>query len=145
MKAEIKCLLTRCVIIQSLILSAHAQSSVVFTNLYSFGSVVDTNGIPLDGAQPLASLVQGSDGSFYGTTSSGGTNGGGGSVFKIGTNGTLTSLYSFTGTNDGNRPNGLVQGSDGNFYGTMSFGDASGEGTVFQVTPAGVLTTLVSF
>jgi len=40
---------------------------------------------------------------------------------------------------------GLVQGSDGNLYGTTEFGGASGKGTVFQVTPAGALTTLVSF
>ena len=39
----------------------------------------------------------------------------------------------------------LVQGSDGNFYGTIGYGGANGYGTVFQVTPAGVLTTLVSF
>jgi uncharacterized repeat protein (TIGR03803 family) len=39
----------------------------------------------------------------------------------------------------------LVQGSDGNFYGTTTYGGAKGRGTVFQVTPAGVLTTLVSF
>ena len=49
---------------------------------------------------------------------SGGTNGYG-TVFKISTNGALTTLYSFTGGNDGADPNaGLVQGSDGNFYGT---------------------------
>jgi uncharacterized repeat protein (TIGR03803 family) len=38
-----------------------------------------------------------------------------------------------------------VQGSDGNFYGTTTYGGAGGLGTVFRVTPAGVLTTLVSF
>ena len=73
-----------------------------------------------------AGLVQGSDGNFYGTTYDGGTNGIG-TVFKISTNGALTSLYSFgsvqdtNGSNDGANPHaGLVQGSDGNFYGTTS-------------------------
>ena len=81
------------------------------TSLYSF-----TGGN--DGANPVAGLVQGSDGNFYGTTSGGGTNDAG-TVFKISTNGALTSLYSFTGGNDGAYPYaGLVQGSDGNFYGT---------------------------
>ena len=57
----------------------------------------------------------------------------------------LTTLVSFNGA-DGNSPQAqLLQGSDGNFYGTTTYGGASGCGTVFQVTPAGVLTTLVSF
>ena len=43
------------------------------------------------------------------------------------------------------RVGGLVQGSDGNFYGTTDGGGAGGGGTVFKMTPAGVLTTLVSF
>jgi hypothetical protein len=51
-----------------------AQAGVVFTNLHSFQ--IFTNG-----ANPAAALVQGSDGSFYGTTSGGGTNGGHGTVF----------------------------------------------------------------
>ena len=38
----------------------------------------------------------------------------------------------------------LVQGPDGNFYGTTAQGGPRGSGTVFRVTPAGVLTTLVS-
>ena len=87
----------------------------LLTSLYSF-----TGGN--DGANPEAGLVQGSDGNFYGTTYNGGTNGGYGTVFKISPNGALTSLYSFTGGNDGGYPDaGLVQGSDGNFYGTTQW------------------------
>jgi uncharacterized repeat protein (TIGR03803 family) len=38
----------------------------------------------------------------------------------------------------------LVEGPDGNFYGTTAQGGPRGSGTVFRVTPAGALTTLVS-
>ena len=106
----------------------------VLTTLYDFGSI--TNGSdPLDGANPQAGPVQGSDGYFYGTTEyGGGPNGGNGTVFKISTNGTLTSLYSFD-QDDGAWPTaGLVQGSDGNFYGTTSGGGLVGGGTVFRLT-----------
>ena len=90
------------------------------TSLYSFGTVTNANGLPLDGADPTAGLVQGTDGNFYGTTIGGGTDGYG-YVFRISTNGGLISLYSFTGTNDGENPNsGLVLGSDGSFYGTTT-------------------------
>ena len=102
----------------------------------------------MDGAEPQAALVQGSDGNFYGTTFGGGTNdpqiGGDGTVFKISTNGALTTLYSFTGLYDGARPNGLVQGSDGNFYGTTGLG-VYGDGTVFKISANGALTTLHYF
>ena len=127
-----------------------AQAAVVFTNLYSFGSVQDTNGNALDGSNPVAGLVQGSDGYFYGTTQYGGTNGAG-TVFKITANGALTSLYSFTGGNDGYIPEaGLVPGSDGYLYGTTTGGGAYGShyggyGTVFRISADGLLTTLYSF
>jgi uncharacterized repeat protein (TIGR03803 family) len=99
-----------------------------------------------DGAYPQAGLVQGTDGNFYGTTYGGGTNYGNGTVFKIGTNGALTSLYSFTGPNDGVNPSaGLVQGSDGSFYGTTDGGGTNGYGTVFKISTNGVLTSLYSF
>jgi uncharacterized repeat protein (TIGR03803 family) len=113
-------------------------SNGVLTTLYSF-----TGGN--DGANPYAVLVQGSDGNFYGTTEYGGTNGVG-TVFKMSANGALTSLYSFTGTNDGANPvRGLVQGSDGNFYGTTQNGGTNGWGTVFKITTNGAVTTLYSF
>lgn len=63
-----------------------AQGAAVLTTLHSFA--VFTNG-----AFPTSVPVWGSDGSLYGTTSGGGTNGGIGIVFKIGTNGVLTTLY----------------------------------------------------
>src|SRR5208282_4612644 len=109
------------------------------TTLYSFSGGDD-------GAYPSAGLVQGSDGSFYGTTQYGGTNGWG-TVFKISTNGVLTSLYSFTDGNDGMFPiGGLVQGSDGNFYGTTSYGGANlVYGTVFKISTDGAYTNLYSF
>ncbi len=90
------------------------------------------------------------DGNFYGTTYSGGAGiYGNGTVFKITPTGTLTTLYSFctqSGCADGDNPAaGLVQGTDGNFYGTTTGGGANNGGTVFKITPTGTLTTLYSF
>jgi uncharacterized repeat protein (TIGR03803 family) len=100
----------------------------ILTGLYSFAGTDD-------GENPEAGLVPGSDGNFYGTTQSGGTNGGGGTIFKITAMGALTTLYSFTGGNDGSNPQAaLVQGSDGNFYGTTLNGGQSGSGTVFRLS-----------
>jgi len=114
------------------------------TTLYSFCSQANC----ADGAFPYAGLVQGSDGNFYGTTFEGGTNSDG-TVFKITPAGSLTTLYSFcsqANCADGAIPfAGLVQGSDGNFYGTTFEGATNGDGTVFKITPAGSLTTLYSF
>jgi uncharacterized repeat protein (TIGR03803 family) len=99
-----------------------------------------------DGSLPAAALIQGSDGNFYGTTSSGGTNGYG-AVFKITPPGVETLLYSFAGgTTDGSSPAAaLIQGSDGNFYGTTQAGGTGNSGTVFKITPAGVETVLHFF
>jgi uncharacterized repeat protein (TIGR03803 family) len=122
------------------------------TTLYSFCAQANCT----DGQQPYAGLVRGSDGNFYGTTLEGGANtgcslGAGtcGTVFKITPGGTLTTLYSFcaqAGCADGGNPYaGLVQASDGNFYGTNFGRGANGYGTVFKITPAGALTALYSF
>lgn len=99
-----------------------------------------------DGSAPQT-LLLGADGSFYGTTGAGGTHNFG-TVFKITRNGTLTTLYSFcaqAGCSDGENPLGLIQASNGNFYGTTSAGGASGQGTIFKITPTGALTTLFAF
>lgn len=58
---------------------------------------------------------------------------------------TFTVLHSFDGTDGGNPLEGLVQATDGNFYGTTLNGGAPGPGTVFKITPSGTLTTLYTF
>jgi uncharacterized repeat protein (TIGR03803 family) len=110
------------------------------TSLYNFCAQQNCS----DGASPLGTPVQASDGTFYGTTTGGGANGYG-TIFRITSGGTLTTLYSFDKT-DGETPwAGLVQGSDGNFYGTTSSGGTNGYGTIFSITSAGTLTTLHNF
>jgi uncharacterized repeat protein (TIGR03803 family) len=109
------------------------------TTLYSFGF----NGT--NGDSPYAGLVQASDGSFYGSTYEGGTNGCG-TLFRLTTNGTLTTVHLFTGANDGANPYaGLILASDGAFYGTTSAGGASGLGTIFTLTTNGAFSTILSF
>jgi uncharacterized repeat protein (TIGR03803 family) len=118
------------------------------TTLYSFCSDLQ-NGVCLDGQNPIFALVQGSDGNLYGTTYAGGNdgvNGGYGTIFKITETGTLTTIYNFPGYTPPS--SALVQGADGNFYGTTGAG-GSGKygpgGTFFTVTPGGALTTLYNF
>ncbi len=119
--------------------------SGTLTTLYNFCSQSSC----ADGRFLYAPLVQGTDGNFYGTTYQGGANNDNGTVFQITPSGTLTTLYSFcphSGCADGQNPYaGLVQGTDGNFYGTTLNGGANGSGTVFEITPTGTLTTLYNF
>jgi uncharacterized repeat protein (TIGR03803 family) len=109
------------------------------STLHSFDST--------DGYTPgYGPLVQATNGTFYGTTTSGGANGGWGTVFSITSGGAFTLLHSFDYT-DGSFPGPLIQATNGNFYGTTAAGGASssGDGTVFSITPGGKLTTLHSF
>jgi uncharacterized repeat protein (TIGR03803 family) len=121
----------------------------ILTTLYSFCSQPNCT----DGADPFAGLIQATNGNFYGTTAAGGMNGTGstnsGTVFEITPGGTLTTLFSFDGTDGAWLTGKLVQGTDGNFYGTTWAGGTGsieyGGGTVFKITPGGTLTTLYSF
>jgi uncharacterized repeat protein (TIGR03803 family) len=106
-----------------------------------------------DGGYPYGGLTLGPDGSYYGTTTQGGTNGGGGTIFKITTNGLLTTLVALGNPNGSADPNAyggspygrMALAPDGNFYGTTFLGGYQGNGTVFRMTPTGAFTTLFRF
>jgi uncharacterized repeat protein (TIGR03803 family) len=110
------------------------------TTLYKFCRKANCT----DGAYPYAGLIQAADGNLYGTTANGGVNCDCGTVFKITPSGKLTTLHSFKATDGSNTYAGLVQATDGNFYGTTTVG-GTGDGTVFKITPSGALTTLYNF
>jgi uncharacterized repeat protein (TIGR03803 family) len=103
-----------------------------------------------NGEEPAATLSQGTDGNFYGTTEEGGTSTFG-TAFKMTPGGTLTSIYTFCpgdqGCTSGSNPvGGLVQAANGDFYGTTySGGSNDSAGTVFKMSLAGKLTTLYRF
>jgi uncharacterized repeat protein (TIGR03803 family) len=99
------------------------------------------------GRDPGRGMTLGSDGHFYGTTTDGGPFHFG-VVYRMTADGTYTVLHAFDDTpGAGRHPNSrLVEGPDGNFYGTTAGGGAHhGNGTFFRLTPAGQLTVLYSF
>jgi uncharacterized repeat protein (TIGR03803 family) len=116
---------------------------VPFTTLHDFhGDGV----LYLDGAYPLAALVQGSNGNFYGTTALGG--GEDGCVFEITGKGVLRILTTFAqkhGYGPSRPAAALIQTTAGRFYGTSQTGGVYGDGTVFQMTPGGKVSALSNF
>jgi uncharacterized repeat protein (TIGR03803 family) len=118
------------------------SSGGAVTTLHNFASS--------DGEGPYAALALATDGNFYGTTEGGGGNTvcngfGCGTVFKITPGGALTTLHDFNGT-DGSVPTGgLIQATNGSFYGTTQNDGANGGGTVFKITAGGTFTTLHDF
>lgn len=114
----------------------------VLTTLYSFGT-----GGGFGGIRPLGGLVQASDGYLYGTTYVGGTYGTG-TIFRITLQGNFELVHAFNATvnGDGGAPTAsLIQGTDGNLYGTTLLGGTSDDGSIYQVAHDGTVTTLHSF
>lgn len=108
-------------------------------------SVLYSLGAGSDGAYPDAGLIQGPDGTFYGTTTAGGVNGQG-CVYGVTPQGTERVLYSFAGGKDGASPQGaLLRDTAGNLYGTTRQGGAHNRGTVFAIMPGGTESVLYSF
>jgi len=105
-------------------------------------------------------LAVGSDGNLYGTASSSGAYSGG-TLFRVTTNGSLTTLYNFgaTATNGASPQTTMTLGPDGNLYGATEdsgvtlteifpgfyYPIPTGSGTIYQLTTNGTLTTLVDF
>ncbi len=119
-------------------LSADGQT---FATLHSF---TGANG---EGLNPASALLQGKDGAFYGATTGGGANSAG-TLYRLSADGqTFATLYSFPGSASiAAAPNGLIQGSDGAFYGTTAGGGANTIGSIFRFSADGkTLTTLYSF
>jgi uncharacterized repeat protein (TIGR03803 family) len=113
------------------------------TVLYSFCSQSNCS----DGLSPEATLAQGTDGNFYGSTTGGGTNSRG-TLFQLTPSSVLTTLYNFcslSNCTDGYMPSPLIQATDGNLYGVTHYGGTSGYGTIFQITSSSAYTMLYGF
>jgi len=95
-----------------------------FTPLYNFCSLAKC----ADGAGPYG-LVAGSDGNIYGEA---GPNAG--LIFKLTPGGTASTVYTFCSlAGCGEGPSGLVQATDGTFYGTTGFGGSHAKGTLYHL------------
>src|SRR4051812_22023889 len=107
-----------------------AQAGHKFQVLYTFSGKAD-------GGNPHGTLLQDKQGNLYGTTVQGG-DGGYGTVFRLSPDGTHSTLYSFSGGDDGHYAyGGLAQDKSGNLFGVTIFGGAYAEGNVFRLDSGG--------
>jgi uncharacterized repeat protein (TIGR03803 family) len=116
----------------------------VFTVLYSFCAQPNC----ADGSSPYSSLMQGSNGTLYGTTYEGGAYNRG-TAYEITPTGKFKTIHSFCAEPecvDGDGPlAGLVEDANGNLYGTTFYGGGNSLGTVFEITAANQFILLHSF
>ncbi len=114
------------------------------TSIYSFCSKANC----ADGALPMRGPVLGTDGNLYGVTYEGGGSTNSGTIYKMTLSGKITTIYTFscgTTCTNGYTPTGISLGSDGNFYGTTTWGGAFYDGVLFKITPGGKFTLLHTF
>ncbi len=107
----------------------------VATALYNFTGASD-------GSHPYGSPIQGTNGIFYGTTTSQSNNS---TAYSVTSAGVFKTLHTFTGTDGQNVYAPLVQGTDGNFYGDTAAGGTSNNGVIFKMTSSGTVTVLHNF
>ena len=120
------CILAALLLTQLTPPAAHADN---LTKLYSFSPNYAS------GNQPYSKLIQAPDGFFYGTTTYGGI--GYGTIFRMSTAGTVTTLYSFDYSTTGYYPaGGLFRDADGTFYGATEYGGVNSYGVVYKMTIA---------
>jgi uncharacterized repeat protein (TIGR03803 family) len=131
--------------------SAQAISAFLAASAFTFATAL--NAAPTveilhsfgEAGPDACKMIQASDGNLYGTTYSGGSYSNG-SVFQYPLGGSANTIYSFTNGADGANPQGnLIQGLDGNLYGTARFGGASSNGTAFRLSTSGAFTVLHTF
>ncbi len=130
-------------------LTQNLAGAWTLTTLHSFGPFDGSGFRNPDGAHPYAALIQGANGSFYGTAPDGGS--GTGTVFQMTPAGALTVPHKFKALNypnDVTNPGGafpyaaLVQESDGSLCGSASQGGGAGNGVIFRVALSGAYTLL---
>ena len=110
----------------------------VLTTLHSFDGSAE-------GRSPNGALVEGLDGSFYGTTYLYAAQGIYGTIYRVTPAGDTTVLHRFQDGSGGVYPKGLALGRDGNLYGTTQYGGDQGGGVIYRITPGGDFTILHSF
>jgi uncharacterized repeat protein (TIGR03803 family) len=111
------------------------------TIVHTFNFIGNDGGFPIGG-----SLISDSSGNLYGATELGGSNGGGGTVYKIDKAGNETILAGFDFGSTGYEPYGsLLLNAEGNLYGTTLFGGTFNEGVAFKVDTSGNETVLYNF
>ena len=107
----------------------------VFFRVTPAGQITIIASLPATDLAYNSRLILGADGNFYGAFASGGANDMG-SVFRLTKDGVLSTLATMD-ANTG-RPRGVMQASDGNFYG-------AGTAAIFRITPAGELSIVARF
>ncbi|MFT3704905.1 MAG: Ig-like domain-containing protein [Agriterribacter sp.] len=106
-------------------------------------SIVRSLSINTDGGRPQGTLVQATDGNFYGINNAGGVNGYG-TIFRLTPTGTYTVLKVLSKADGGNSYGSLIQAKDGNLYGMSYWGGTANYGIIFRITLTGTYTVLRS-
>lgn len=107
----------------------------VLTLLHNFTGVGD-------GSHPYGAPIEGTNGIFYGTTTSLANNS---TAYSVTSAGVFKTLHTFTGADGQNVYAPLVQGNDGDFFGNSAAGGTSNDGVIFKMTPSGAVTVLHNF